>query len=227
VISDPMFIKVCGITSVNDALHAIDQGATAVGFVLWDKSPRAVTVDRATEIIAKLPAHVMTVGVFVNEPIDSIRTTAKRAGLMAVQLHGDEPPAYADALDWPVIRAVSVSEIDRVADAWPVDTALLVDNIDPVRRGGTGAAVDWSRAAGVAKTRRIVLAGGLTPDNVASAIRAVRPFGVDVSSGVESAPGVKDFDKVTQFISNARLAFHSVGADLQVRPGVPRANQRG
>lgn len=227
MISDSMFIKVCGITSVNDALHAIEQGATAVGFVLWDKSPRAVAVDRATEIIAKLPSHVMTVGVFVNEPIDSIRTTAKRAGLTAVQLHGDEPPAYADALDWPVIRAVSVSEIDRVADAWPVDTALLVDNIDPVRRGGTGAAVDWSRAAGVAKTRRIVLAGGLTPDNVASAIRAVRPFGVDVSSGVESAPGVKDFDKVTQFISNARLAFHSVGADLQVRPGVPRANQRG
>jgi phosphoribosylanthranilate isomerase len=227
VISDPMFIKVCGITSVNDALHAIDQGATAVGFVLWDKSPRAVTVDRATEIIAKLPSHVMTVGVFVNEPIDSIRATAKRAGLTAVQLHGDEPPAYADALDWPVIRAVSVSEIDRVADAWSVDTALLVDNIDPVRRGGTGAAVDWSRAAGVAKTRRIVLAGGLTPDNVASAIRAVRPFGVDVSSGVESAPGVKDFGKVTQFISNARLAFHSVGADLQVRPGVPRADQRG
>jgi phosphoribosylanthranilate isomerase len=227
VISDPMFIKVCGITSVNDALHAIDQGATAVGFVLWDKSPRAVTVDCATEIIAKLPSHVMTVGVFVNEPIDSIRTTAKRAGLTAVQLHGDEPPAYADALDWPVIRAVSVTEIDRVADAWSVDTALLVDNIDPVRRGGTGAAVDWSRAAGVAKTRRIVLAGGLTPDNVASAIRAVRPFGVDVSSGVESAPGVKDFDKVTQFISNARLAFHGVGADLQVRPGVPRANQRG
>jgi phosphoribosylanthranilate isomerase len=227
VISDPMFIKVCGITSVNDALHAIDQGATAVGFVLWDKSPRAVTVDRATEIIAKLPSHVMTVGVFVNEPIDSIRSTAKRAGLTAVQLHGDEPPAYADALDWPVIRAVSVSEIDRVADAWSVDTALLVDNIDPVRRGGTGAAVDWSRAAAVAKTRRIVLAGGLTPDNVASAIRAVRPFGVDVSSGVESAPGVKDFGKITQFISNARLAFHSVGADLQVRPGVPRANQRG
>lgn len=227
MISDPMFIKVCGITSVNDALHAIDQGATAVGFVLWDKSPRAVTVDRATEIIAKLPSHVMTVGVFVNEPIDSIRATAKRAGLTAVQLHGDEPPAYADALDWPVIRAVSVSEIDRVADAWSVDTALLVDNIDPVRRGGTGAAVDWSRAAGVAKTRRIVLAGGLTPDNVASAIRAVRPFGVDVSSGVESAPGVKDFGKVTQFISNARLAFHSVGVDLQVRPGVPRANQRG
>jgi phosphoribosylanthranilate isomerase len=202
-----IFIKVCGITSVSDALHAVEQGATALGFVLWPKSPRAVTVDRAAEIIAALPSHVMTVGVFVNEPIDGIRTVAARAHLTAVQLHGDEPPAYADALDWPVLRAVSVDEIDVAAGAWSADTALLVDNIDPVRRGGTGEAVDWIRAAGVAKTRRVVLAGGLTPENVGTAIRAVHPFGVDVSSGVESAPGVKDLDKVTQFISNARLAF--------------------
>jgi phosphoribosylanthranilate isomerase len=205
--SDRVFIKVCGITRASDALHAVQHGATALGFVLWPKSPRAVTVDRAAEIIAELPSHVMTVGVFVNEPIDSIRTAASRARLTAVQLHGDEPPAYADALDWPVIRAVSVSEIDLAADAWSAETALLVDNIDPVRRGGTGGAVDWTRAAGIAKTRRVVLAGGLTPENVATAIRAVHPFGVDVSSGVESAPGVKDLNKVTQFISNARLAF--------------------
>ena len=222
-----IFIKVCGITRVSDALHAVEQGATALGFVLWPKSPRAITVDRAAEIIATLPSHVMAVGVFVNEPIDSIRSAAERAHLTAVQLHGEEPPAYADALDWPVIRAVSVDEIDLAADAWSAETALLVDNIDPVRRGGTGSAVDWSRAAGIAKTRRVVLAGGLTAENVATAIRAVHPFGVDVSSGVESAPGVKDVDKVTQFISNARLAFQSVGADVQVRPGVPRANQRG
>jgi phosphoribosylanthranilate isomerase len=202
-----MFIKVCGITRVSDAVHAVEQGATALGFVLWPRSPRAVSVDRAAEIIAELPSHVMTVGVFVNEPIDDIRSAAERARLTAVQLHGDEPPAYADALDWPVIRAVSVAEIDRAADAWSAETALLVDNIDPVRRGGTGGTVDWTRAAGVAKTRRVVLAGGLTPENVATAIRAVHPFGVDVSSGVESAPGVKDLEKVTQFISNARLAF--------------------
>ena len=202
-----MFIKVCGITRLSDAVHAVEQGATALGFVLWPRSPRAVSVERAAEIIAELPSLVMTVGVFVNEPIDGIRSAAERARLTAVQLHGDEPPAYADALDWPVIRAVSVGEIDRAADAWSAETALLVDNIDPVRRGGTGAAVDWTRAAGVAKTRRVVLAGGLTPENVATAIRAVHPFGVDVSSGVESAPGVKDLDKVTQFISNARFAF--------------------
>jgi phosphoribosylanthranilate isomerase len=202
-----MFIKVCGITRASDARHAVEQGATALGFVLWPKSPRAVTVERAAEIIAELPSHVMTVGVFVNEPVDSIRSAAEHARLTAVQLHGNEPPAYADALDWPVIRAVSVGDIDVAADAWSADTALLVDNIDPVRRGGTGRAVDWTRAADVAKTRKVVLAGGLTPENVATAIRVVHPFGVDVSSGVESAPGLKDLDKVTQFISNARLAF--------------------
>jgi phosphoribosylanthranilate isomerase len=201
------FIKVCGITRVSDALHAVEHGATALGFVLWPRSPRAVSVDRAAQIIAELPSHVMTVGVFVNEPIDSIRSAAARAHLTAVQLHGDEPPAYADALGWPVIRAVSVGDIAAAAETWSADTALLVDNIDPVRRGGTGAAIDWTRAADVAKTRRVVLAGGLTPDNVATAIRAVHPFGVDVSSGVESAPGVKDLDKVAQFVSNARLAF--------------------
>ena len=216
---DPTFIKVCGITRLADAIHAVEQGATALGFVLWPKSPRAISVDRAAEIIAELPAHVMAVGVFVNEPLDDLRAAAARAHLTAVQLHGDEPPVYADALEWPVIRAVSVTDIDRASEAWSADTALLVDNIDPVRRGGTGDAIDWSRAADVAKTRRVVLAGGLTPDNVGSAIRAVHPFGVDVSSGVETAPGVKDSAKVTQFISNARLAFRAVG-------GVPRANQR-
>ena len=221
------FIKVCGITRVTDALHAVEQGATAVGFVLWPRSPRAITVERAADIVAELPSHVMAVGVFVNEPIDGIRSAADRARLTAVQLHGDEPPAYADALDWQVFRAVSVEEIDLAADAWSADTALLVDNIDRVRRGGTGTPVDWARAAGVAKTRKVVLAGGLTPDNVAAAIRAVHPFGVDVSSGVESAPGVKDLDKVTQFISSARLAFESVAAELEARPGVPRAHQRG
>jgi len=202
-----MFVKVCGITRLTDALHAVEQGATAVGFVLWSRSPRGVTVERAAEISAELPSHVMRVGVFVNEPVDRIRTIAEQARLTAVQLHGDEPPAYADALDWPVFRAVAVADLEYASEAWAPETALLVDNIDPVRRGGTGAVIDWSQAAAVAQRRRIVLAGGLTPDNVASAIRAVRPFGVDVSSGVEASPGVKDLAKVTQFIANARLAF--------------------
>ena len=202
-----MFVKVCGITRLTDALHAVEQGATAIGFVLWPQSPRVVSVERAAEIIAELPSHVVTGGVFVNEPVESIRAIAERAHLTAVQLHGDEPPTYADVLQWPVFRAVSVADVDEASEAWSADTAFLVDNIDPVRRGGTGTTIDWTQAADVAHRRRVVLAGGLTPDNVASAIRAVRPFGVDVSSGVESAPGVKDFRKVTRFIANARRAF--------------------
>ncbi len=207
---DPIFIKVCGITRLIDALHAVDQGATAIGFVLWPRSPRGVTVERAAKIIAELPSHVMRVGVFVNEPVDGIRAAAERAGLSAVQLHGDEPPAYAEVLDWPVFRAVSVGDLNHASEAWAPETALLVDNVDPVRRGGTGAVIDWSKAAAVAQTRRVVLAGGLTPDNVASAIRAVRPFGVDVSSGVEASPGVKDLAKVSRFVTNARLAFEEL-----------------
>ena len=205
--SDPIFIKICGITSAKDAVHAAEQGATAVGFVLWARSPRAISAERAAEIGAELPPHVMRVGVFVNEPVESIRAIAERAQLTAIQLHGEESPDYAEALDWPVFRAVSVADLNYATEAWAPETALLVDNIDPVRRGGTGAVIDWSQAAAVAQRRRLVLAGGLTVDNVASAIRAVRPFGVDVSSGVEASPGVKDFQKVTEFIANAREAF--------------------
>ena len=210
-----MFIKVCGITRLTDALHAVEQGATALGFIFWSRSPRAVSPSRAAEIIAELPSSLTTVGVFVNEPIDGIRAIVAQTGITAVQLHGDEPPAYADALRWPLFRAVDADEIDEACSAWAEPTTLLIDTIDPVRRGGTGVPVDWSVAAGVAKARRIVLAGGLTPVNVAGAIRAVRPYGVDVSSGVELSPGVKDFDKVTRFIANARARICS-GAGSQV-----------
>jgi phosphoribosylanthranilate isomerase len=202
-----MFIKVCGITRASDGVHAVQQGATAVGFVFWPRSPRAVTPDVAAAIVDELPASVAKVGVFVNESVVRIRAIAEQVGLTAVQLHGDEPPAYAEELEWPVIRAVSVDAIDQAGEAWGPDTALLVDNIDPEKRGGTGAVVDWKPAAIAAMRHRVVLAGGLTPENVTSAIRAVHPFGVDVSSGVESAPGIKDMDKVTRFVANARRAF--------------------
>jgi phosphoribosylanthranilate isomerase len=217
-----MFIKVCGITRAADGLHAVQQGATAIGFVFWPRSPRAVRPEHAATIVDELPSSVTKVGVFVNESIDRIRAIAEQVGLTAVQLHGNEPPAYAEALDWPVIRAVSVDAIDAVCDAWGPETVLLVDNIDPDTRGGTGMVVDWKPAAIVATQRRVVLAGGLTPENVSSAIHTVHPFGVDVSSGVESAAGVKDMEKVTRFVTNARRAFESVGAELQVRPGESR-----
>ena len=208
--SDPIFIKICGITRVEDALHAVEQGATAIGFVFWPRSPRVVTAERAAEITSRLPTHVMRVGVFVDEPVNGIRMTVEQAGLTAVQLHGGESPTYADALDCPVLRAVSVADLIEASERWTPGTALLVDNIDPVRRGGTGTAIDWTQAAAVAHRRKVVLAGGLTPENVASAIHAVHPFGVDVSSGVEAAPGVKDFGKVSRFVTNARRAFEEL-----------------
>jgi len=202
-----MFMKVCGITRLEDALHAVEHGATALGFVFWPPSPRFISSDRAAQIVAELPDEVTTVGVFVNEAVDEIRSVVAKTGIIAVQLHGDEPPSYADAIGCPILRSTTVDAAAAVGDAWPMSTTLLVDAADLVRRGGTGQVVDWSRAAALARTRPIVLAGGLTPDNVADAIAMVRPYGLDVSSGVEAAPGVKDKQKVTHFLANARYAL--------------------
>jgi len=200
-------LKICGMTRVGDALHAVREGATAIGFVFWKGSPRYIEPERAGEIAAALPATVTTVGVFVNEPVDDIRETARVAGLRMVQLHGDETPAYLERIDQPVMRAVTLDTMVETTKTWPADTTLLLDSTDPSRRGAGRAAVDWPRAAAVTRGRRVVLAGGLTPDNIEEAIVTVRPIGVDVASGVESAPGVKDLDKVARFLANAQAAF--------------------
>ncbi len=202
-----MFMKVCGMTRLADALHAVNEGATAIGFVFWPRSPRYIAPARAAEIVAALPPSVAAVGVFVNEPVDAIRRIAAEARLTAIQLHGDEPPAYAEALSWPILRSVTLDDADEACAVWPMETTLLVDAADRERRGGTGVTVDWDSAAAIARTRRVVLAGGLTPANVAAAIAAVQPYGVDVSSGVEEAPGLKDLEKVTRFLASARDAF--------------------
>ena len=201
-----MFIKICGITRLEDALHAAEQGATALGFVFWPRSPRYVEPAVAAGIIARLPAGVTPVGLFVNESPERIRGVVAETGIATVQLHGDEPASYTAALSTPVIRAIS---LDRQAEtaSWPAGTTFLVDAADPIRRGGTGAMVDWAGAAALARGCRLVLAGGLTPENVAEAIGVVEPYGVDVSSGVEDAPGIKNADKVTRFLASARSAF--------------------
>jgi phosphoribosylanthranilate isomerase len=208
-----MFVKVCGITRLADAAHAVGEGATAVGFLFWRQSPRWVAPERAAEIVAALPSNVMKVGVFVNEPADVVRGTAAVAGITCVQLHGDEPADYAKTIGLPVLRSVTLDEFEGMHREWPDETTFLLDAADPVRRGGTGGMVDWTRAAECARRRRVVLAGGLTPANVADAVARVRPFGVDVSSGVEEAPGVKDVEKLTRFLAAARDAYSGWSKD--------------
>ena len=201
------FLKICGITRLVDALHAVQQGATALGFVFWTDSPRAITPADAKSIIAALPPKVMPVGVFVNEAPATLRDVLKLTGVKAVQLHGDETLAEYEFIECSVLKSATLGDLTQTARAWPAETTLLLDAADRVKRGGTGVAVDWNKAATAARNHRVVLAGGLTPLNVEEAIRTVRPIGVDVASGVEASPGVKDFAKVSAFLTNARRAF--------------------
>jgi phosphoribosylanthranilate isomerase len=200
-------LKVCGITRLVDALHAVQQGATALGFVFWANSPRAIAPAEAKSIIAALPPKVMPVGVFVNEVPEKLRDVLKLTGVKAVQLHGDEKLADYEFIECPLLKSTTLDHLTETARAWPAETTLLLDAADSVQRGGTGVAVDWNRAAVAARNHKVVLAGGLTPSNVEEAIRTVRPVGVDVASGVEASPGVKDFAKVSAFLTNARRAF--------------------
>ncbi|HET9266717.1 MAG TPA: phosphoribosylanthranilate isomerase [Vicinamibacterales bacterium] len=198
-----MFLKICGLTNEADAAHAAAAGATALGVVFAPSSPRCVSADTARDIVEAVPARVPVVGVFVNAPLEEIVANDAHPGIRVVQLHGDEPEGYAAALKMPLLRAAGV---DVRLDSWPTAT-LLLDATSAAQRGGTGQRVDWEKAAAVASQRKTVLAGGLTPANVADAIAAVRPFGVDVSSGVEASPGRKDRDKVSRFLENARNAY--------------------
>jgi phosphoribosylanthranilate isomerase len=184
-----MMVKICGITRQQDAEAAVDQGASAIGFIFWPSSPRFIDPYRARKIAKALPPFVSTVGVFVNQPGEYINGVASLVALSVVQLHGDETPDFASHLSRPVLKAITRRE---GASEWPKPAMLLVDVHDPVKRGGTGRVVDWSMAAALARERHIVLAGGLTPDNVAEAAAAVQPWGIDVSSGVEESPGIKD-----------------------------------
>ena len=188
-----MFVKICGITRKEDAIAAVDAGARALGFVFWPESPRFLDPYRARAIVATLPPFVTAVGLFVNQPAEYVTGVASLVRLGAVQLHGDESIAFADAIRTPLIKALTLG--DRI-DAWPERATVLLDAHDPVQRGGTGRTIDWTAAAAVAASRPILLAGGLTPENVAEAVARVRPFGIDVSSGVERSPGIKDHDKI-------------------------------
>lgn len=193
-------VKICGITTIEDAQAAADAGVEFVGFVLWPRSPRHVTLDRVRDIIATLPKAVLPVGVFVDPTAAEIDAAAS-AGVQVAQVHG-ESTTWQQGIESGVtiVRAVHLGEGDgEIEPDWPAGKILL-DAHDPVKHGGTGRAIDWSRARLVAQTRQVFLAGGLTPLNVAQAVREVRPFAVDVSSGVEISPGIKDRAKVRAFI---------------------------
>ena len=191
-------VKICGVTREEDAVLAAELGAAAIGFVFWARSPRYVSPSNVASIVGSLPPAVAAVGVFVDEPIDEVVRIAQTARLSAVQLHGNESLAYAQRLLQPVIKAVAVGPgfVAESVDVYPPEVTILMDAHDPVRRGGTGRTIDWSAAAAVAARRPVFLSGGLTPSNVADAIARVRPYGVDVSSGVETAPGIKDHAKL-------------------------------
>jgi len=197
-----MFVKICGVTRREDADAAVALGANALGFVFWPGSPRFVDPYRAKAIVASLPPFVSAVGLFVNQPSAHVASVASLVRLNVVQLHGDETPAYAAAIGRPIVRALSLQAAARGLELWPAQVTILLDAHDTERRGGTGRTIDWEAAASIARKRPVMLAGGLTPENIADAVGRVRPYGVDVSSGVESAPGIKDAGRLRALFEN-------------------------
>ena len=211
-----MRIKICGITRAQDALAAEEAGADAIGLIFAEKSKRRLTLGQAAEISGALDPFISRVGVFVNAPLEEVFKTAQTLKLTAVQLHGQENAKYAAELRQhvQVIRAVSFHaelDIEKLRD-FPAD-AFLIDGLKP----GSGERFDWSQAVTLRNLPRFILAGGLTPDNVAEAVRTLNPYAVDVASGVEVAPGIKEKGKIQDFVRRAREAA-SVLADEQGYP---------
>lgn len=193
-------VKICGITNWTDARFAVKAGADALGFNFYRKSPRYIAPDAARLIATRLPRRVLLVGIFVNAVADEVLRIARNVDLNALQLHGEESPAEVGLLteSYPVIKAFRVRRgfsAERLA-RYREASAFLLDGFDRKRRGGTGKTFDWSMARKAKKHGAIIVAGGLNPENVASAIREARPFGVDICGGVESAPGKKDPERL-------------------------------
>lgn len=204
-----MKIKICGITNREDAAVAVAAGADALGFVMYRKSPRWVEPAVARSIVAGLPPFVLAVGVFVNEEAESVRALVDECGFALSQLHGDESTLYCQNLSRPTLKAIRLK--DRATflalaafQGCANVRGVLIDAFSDQAYGGTGQTVDWTLAEEAARSTPIILAGGLSPANVAGAIQMVRPYGVDVSSGVEKSPGKKDHHKLKAFIEAVR-----------------------
>ncbi len=203
-------IKICGITNPEDAEVVVQAGADALGFIFHPKSPRYISPDRAKRIVSSLPPFTLSVGVFVNESAEKVRNIVDECGLAFAQLHGDETPEFCEAVQRPVLRALRLR--DRGSFLALAEyrgrtgvRGFVVDTYSETSYGGTGQPTDWNLAREAAHAAPILLAGGLTPENVTQAIQHVQPYGVDVSSGVESQPGQKDHDKVHAFIQAVHL----------------------
>ena len=200
------FIKICGITNLDDALAAVDAGVDALGFNFYNLSPRYVTPETAREIIDQLPASILTVGVFVNEQF--VEELARRAGVTAIQLHGDETPDYCRQLDAGhfVIKALSAGHGFNAQQARDYDVdAILLDTKDDALRGGTGRVFDWSIAQEVRRAvPKLFLAGGLGVQNIEQAIISVDPYAVDACSKLEETPGKKDHERMRSFVQTVR-----------------------
>jgi phosphoribosylanthranilate isomerase len=198
-------VKICGLTTVDDALRCIEMGVDAIGLNFWPGSPRCVDAARAREIVEAAGDRAAMVGVFVDLTLDRIREILRETGISWAQLHGDEPPELVAELLPNAYKAIGVKDGSAIelARSYPGEH-LLLDASVPGMPGGTGRTFDWDIASVVAEERKLTLAGGLTPDDVAEAVRVVQPFRVDVASGVESAPGLKDLVLVRRFIEAAR-----------------------
>ena len=197
-------VKICGITNLEDALAAVESGADAVGFV-FAPSPRQITPEKAGEIAAQLPPFVCRVGVFVNNSLEQVQEAMLVAGLNMAQLHGAESPEYCQALFPRVIKSFRVKDESVLRDIPQYKvSAYLLDSYNVVLKGGTGEPFDWSIARSASRLGRVILSGGLNPDNVRQAIEQVELYAVDVSSGVESSPGKKDHAKLKAFIEAAK-----------------------
>ena len=199
-------IKICGITNVEDARVAVEAGADALGFVFYPPSPRYVAPEQAKRIIRTLPPFIATVGLFVDAPSEEINGIAAECGLDRVQLHGRETPEFCKTVTRRVIKAFRMKNAESLADLprYRVSAYLLDAYVEGALPGGTGASFAWELALQAKPYGPVILAGGLTPENVADAILRVRPYGVDVSTGVECAPGLKDHQKVRAFIAHAK-----------------------
>ena len=198
-------IKICGTTNLDDALMAVEAGADALGFIFVPDTPRYLHPDKAAKIIEELPPFITTVGLFVNANQSEIDTIADSCSLDAVQLHGEEPPELCQALNRRVVKAFRVKDETSLANLQDYRvSAYLLDTYVKGAMGGTGKVFDWNLAVKAKNYGRIILAGGLNPENITLAISRVRPYGVDVSSGVEMRPGLKDPAKIKAFVGAVR-----------------------